>query len=129
MLRDLVQPCPKDLTSYLDVTYRCVSGMMSSKPLFCSRNSYFLPPVLACCKDPRSKRLKTESRLELLLLIISINAIIINICPLFLFYYQIINCFYRYDKFTVVYLLFTFLLTNCFIYFIFLPSVSYDLEG
>jgi len=25
-LRDLVQPCPKDLTSYLDVTYRCVSG-------------------------------------------------------------------------------------------------------
>jgi Galactose binding lectin domain len=25
-LRDLVQPCPKDLTSYLDATYKCVNG-------------------------------------------------------------------------------------------------------
>jgi hypothetical protein len=25
-LRDLVQPCPKDLTSYLEATYRCETG-------------------------------------------------------------------------------------------------------
>ena len=25
-LRDLVQPCPRDLTSYLEASYRCVSG-------------------------------------------------------------------------------------------------------
>ena len=26
-LRELVQPCPKDLISYLEATYRCVAGM------------------------------------------------------------------------------------------------------
>jgi len=27
LLRDLVHPCPKDLTCYLEATYRCVTGM------------------------------------------------------------------------------------------------------
>lgn len=29
-LRDLVQPCPKDLTSYLEATFQCVSGKDTS---------------------------------------------------------------------------------------------------
>jgi len=28
-LRDLVHPCPKDLTCYLEATYRCVTGAMN----------------------------------------------------------------------------------------------------
>src|SRR6218665_99007 len=30
-LRDLVQPCPKDLVAYLEVTYRCVKGIVQKK--------------------------------------------------------------------------------------------------
>ena len=29
-LRDLVHPCPKDLTCYLEATYRCVTGVCVS---------------------------------------------------------------------------------------------------
>ena len=46
-LRDLVQPCPKDLTSYLDVTYRCVSG---------KTNRYYQPTPM----DPRDAASRQE---------------------------------------------------------------------
>lgn len=32
-LRDLVHPCPKDLTCYLEATYRCVTGMPSTRDI------------------------------------------------------------------------------------------------
>jgi Galactose binding lectin domain len=62
-LRDLVQPCPKDLTSYLDATYKCVNGecacafqyhivrrlhSMATGPLPCSVHTAFRRRV-GCC--------------------------------------------------------------------------------
>jgi len=31
-LRDLVQPCPKDLISYLEASYRCITGQCPCPP-------------------------------------------------------------------------------------------------
>lgn len=33
-LRDIVQPCPKDLTAYLEASYRCITGNTVSSHVF-----------------------------------------------------------------------------------------------
>jgi len=30
-LRDLIQPCPKDLTSYLEASYKCIQGVVNNE--------------------------------------------------------------------------------------------------